>query len=176
MRYLVDSITRWDILWFTTIFGLNGKRLVAAAMPWVSRSGDGYLYPLLAAALMVIDAATGREFLAAALAAFALELPAYKLMKHYVKRDRPCEKLPAVHGRIVPSDRFSFPSGHTAAAFLIATLLGHLMPALFPAAGAWALAVGFSRIYLGVHYPTDILAGMFIGLLSGTFGIAMTAA
>lgn len=174
MRDLVDSITRWDTLWFTTIFGLGGRRLLAALMPWASRSGDGYLYPLLAAGLFAIDGALGRAFLASALAAFALELPVYKLIKHYVKRDRPCQKLPAVKGRVVPSDRFSFPSGHTAAAFLIATLLGHAAPALFPLAGAWALAVGFSRIYLGVHFPTDILAGMVIGILSACFGLAVT--
>jgi undecaprenyl-diphosphatase len=175
MRYLVESITRWDTQWFSAIFGLGGKRLLSLLMPWVSRSGDGYLYPLLALGLMAVDDALGRRYLTAALAAFALELPAYKLIKNSVKRDRPSDKLPAVRGRIIPSDRFSFPSGHTAGAFLIATLLGHVAPVVFPLAGAWALAVGFSRVYLGVHYPTDVLAGMAIGMLSGLFGIALTA-
>jgi undecaprenyl-diphosphatase len=174
MRHLVESITRWDAQWATTIFGLGGRRLLSALMPWASRSGDGHLYPLLAAGLFAVDGALGRAFLTAALAAFALELPAYKLIKHYVKRDRPCEKLAAVKGRVVPSDRFSFPSGHTAAAFLIATLLGHLAPALFPPACAWAFGVGFSRIYLGVHYPTDVLAGVVIGTLSAGFGLVVT--
>lgn len=175
MRYLVDSITRWDTQWFSAIFGLGGKRLLSLLMPWVSRSGDGYVYPLLAICLMWVDDALGRRFLTTALAAFALELPAYKLIKNCVKRDRPIDKLPAVRGRIVPSDRFSFPSGHAAGAVLIATLLAHMVPVVFPLAGAWALAVGFSRVYLGVHYPTDVLAGMVIGMLSAVFGIALAA-
>lgn len=175
MRYLVDSIARWDTQWFSAIFGLGGKRFLSLLMPWVSRSGDGYIYPVLALGLMGVDDALGRRFLTAALAAFALELPAYKLVKNCVRRDRPSDKLPAVRGRIVPSDRFSFPSGHTAGAFLIAILLCHLVPVVFPLAGAWALAVGFSRVYLGVHYPTDVLAGMVIGVLSGLFGIILAA-
>jgi undecaprenyl-diphosphatase len=172
MRTIVHSITRWDILWLTAIFGLHGQRLVAFLMPHVSRTGNGYCYPLLAAVLLAIDPAVGHGFLTAAVAAFLIELPAYKFIKQCVKRDRPYETLPGVAGRVKPSDRFSFPSGHTAAAFLVAILFGNAYPYLFPIAGAWALAVGFSRIYLGVHYPTDVMAGMVLGALSAFCGIA----
>jgi undecaprenyl-diphosphatase len=174
MRTIVDSITRWDILWMTAIFGLHGRRLVAFLMPRISRTGNGTGYPMLAAVLWALDPDAGRVFFAAALVAFSIELPAYKLIKQFVKRDRPYEILPGVEGRVQPSDRFSFPSGHTAAAFLVAVLLGNACPYFFPVAGAWALAVGFSRIYLGVHYPSDVMAGMLLGVLSAWLGIAMT--
>jgi undecaprenyl-diphosphatase len=172
MRAIVNSITRWDTLWLTAIFGLHGRRLVAFLMPRISWTGNGYCYPLLATVLLAVDRAVGREFLTAAVAAFCVELPAYKLIKQSVKRDRPYKILPGVVGRVKPSDRFSFPSGHTAAAFLVATLLGNAYPYLFPFAGTWALAVGFSRIYLGVHYPTDVVAGILLGTLSALCGIA----
>lgn len=171
MRALVNSITSWDTLWLTAIFGLSGRRVIARAMSGISKSGNGGYYFFLALLLLVLDPAEGSAFLLAALVAFAIELPAYKIIKQSVKRDRPCEILPGVHGRVVPSDQFSFPSGHTAAAFVIATLLGHLYPALLPLACGWAIAVGFSRIYLGVHYPTDVLAGMTIGILSAICGL-----
>jgi undecaprenyl-diphosphatase len=173
MRTIVESITRWDTMWVMAIFGLNSRRTTATAMRWVSRTGDGYAYPLLAALLLIAEPVTGRMFLAAALAAFALELPAYKLSKRWVKRVRPFGALPGVQGRVRPQDTFSFPSGHTAAAFVMATLLGHAHPWLFPAAGLWATAVGFSRIYLGVHYPTDVMAGIALGVTSACCGIAV---
>ena len=172
MRTIVNSITRWDILWLTAIFGLHGRRLVGFLMPRISWTGNGYGYPLLAAVLLAVEPAIGRVFLTAAVAAFAIELPVHKLIKQSVKRERPCDILPGVEGRVTPADQFSFPSGHTAAAFLVATLLGNAYPYLFPIAGTWALAVGFSRIYLGVHYPSDVVAGMLLGVLSALLGIA----
>jgi undecaprenyl-diphosphatase len=172
MRTIVKSITRWDILWLTAIFGLHGRRLVDFLMPRVSRTGNGFGYPVLAAALLAMDPEAGQPFLAAALAAFTIELPVYRIIKQSVKRARPCAILPGVEGRVTPGDQFSFPSGHTAAAFVIATLLGNAYPLWYPVACTWALAVGFSRIYLGVHYPTDVLAGMILGTLSALCGIA----
>jgi undecaprenyl-diphosphatase len=173
LRAIVNSITRWDILWLTAIFSLDGRRLIARAMPAISRSGNGCGYPLLALVLIGLDPEKGMAFLTAALTAFGIELPVYKVVKQAVKRNRPCEIVPAVHRRVRPSDRFSFPSGHTAGAFVMATLVAGLFPVLFPLAAGWALAVGFSRIYLGVHYPTDVLAGMSIGILSAFCGMAL---
>jgi undecaprenyl-diphosphatase len=172
MRTIVATITRWDLAWLTAIFGMHSQRQLTLALPKISRTADGFCYPLLALALLAADPETGRAFLAAAAAAFAIELPVYKLVKRSVKRDRPCDRLVGVAGRVTPGDRFSFPSGHTAAAFLMATLLGNAYPVLFPIAGAWALAVGVARIYLGVHYPTDVVAGMLLGALSALVGIA----
>jgi undecaprenyl-diphosphatase len=172
MRTIVARITRWDVVWLTAIFDLHGQRLMTAALPKISRSADGLFYPVAAMLLLAVDPQVGFSFLTAAAAAFAIELPVYKIMKQFVKRDRPFEILTGVHGRVKPSDRFSFPSGHTAAAFLMATLVGNSYPCLFPVMGAWALAVGVARIYLGVHYPTDVLAGMCLGTLSAYLGIA----
>jgi len=172
MRTVVARITRWDVVWLTAIIDLHGQRLMAAAMPKISRSADGCFYPLVALLLLALDPEAGRSFLTAAAAAFAIELPVYKIIKQFVKRDRPFEILAGVQGRVKPSDRFSFPSGHTAAAFLMATLVGNSCPYLSPVVGSWALAVGVARIYLGVHYPTDVMAGMCLGALSALFGIA----
>jgi undecaprenyl-diphosphatase len=76
-------------------------------------------------------------------------------------------------GGSLPSDQFSFPSGHTAAAFAMATLVSFHFPILTLPVIIWALLVGFSRIYLGVHYPTDILAGIVIGVTSGFGGVML---
>lgn len=173
MRTWVNSVTRWDIIFFTRIFQLDGKRLLTDCIPWISHSGNGYYYPLLPLLIYLTVPEKALPFLIAGLIAYGLELPLYKLLKSLIKRDRPCESLENVHKRITPSDRFSFPSGHTAAAFVIVVLLGHFFPWLTIPAILWASLVGFSRIYLGVHYPTDILAGMAIGVLCGLSSLAM---
>lgn len=166
MKAFVDSIAHWDVVFATAIFGLNGRKILSRAMRWISHTGNGYYYPVVPALLLLVDARKAWSFLLAGLFAFAIELPLYKLLKNGIKRNRPCEALSGVHGRISPSDQFSFPSGHTAAAFVMATLLSYFLPLFSMPLFFWSLLVGFSRIYLGVHYPTDILAGIAIGLLS----------
>jgi undecaprenyl-diphosphatase len=166
MRVIVNSVSHWDHIFTTAIFGLNGKKILARAMPWISHTGNGYYYPAVPAAILLVDSQKAWTFFLAALFAFGIELPLYKLLKNGIKRDRPCEVLLDIHGRISPSDQFSLPSGHTAAAFVMATLLSYFFPLLTMPVFLWALLVGFSRIYLGVHYPTDILAGMAVGLVS----------
>jgi undecaprenyl-diphosphatase len=173
MRIPVGSVTRWDIIFFTSIFALDGKKLVAWFMPRISHTGNGYYYPLLPLLICFFSPDKALDFLTAGIIAFLFELPAHLAIKNLVKRDRPCDVLANVNRRITPSDKFSFPSGHTAAAFAMATLISFHFPILTLPVMAWALLVGFSRIYLGVHYPTDILAGIVIGVTSGLSGVML---
>jgi undecaprenyl-diphosphatase len=174
MKTFVNSFAHWDIVFATAIFGLNGRKLTSFAMPWISHTGNGYYYPVVPAVLLLINPQKAGSFFLAGLFAFAIELPLYKLLKNSIKRLRPYEVLAGIHGRVSPIDQFSFPSGHTAAAFVMATLLSYFFPIMSMPVFSWALLVGFSRIYLGVHYPTDILAGIGIGLLSALIALIMT--
>jgi undecaprenyl-diphosphatase len=61
-------------------------------------------------------------------------------------------------------DRFSFPSGHATAAMAVALAYAVVFPALAPLLIAVAEAVGFSRVRLGVHYPSDVLVGQVIAI------------
>lgn len=86
------------------------------------------------------------------------------LLKNVVARPRPCDVIPEMPLLIPQPQSFSFPSGHTMSSFAAATVLLFASWKWGIAAYAMAGVVGFSRVYLFVHYPTDVLAGVALGI------------
>jgi membrane-associated phospholipid phosphatase len=96
--------------------------------------------------------------------ATALNVGLSQLIKISVNRPRPFETYPDILKK-ADGGRPSFPSGHTSAAFATATSLSLNYPTwkVIVPSFVWAGAVGYSRMYLGVHYPSDVLAGAILG-------------
>ncbi len=160
---LLYSIHRFDVLMF---FWLNNRecrdRLITSCR-FISKTGDGGLY-LLAMALFYWQDGNESIELKILLMAFAIERPIYFILKNGCKRNRPAAALEGFRSVITPSDKFSFPSGHTSAAFMVATIFSHFSPLLIAPLYCWAATVGFSRVALGVHFPTDTLVGSVMGV------------
>ncbi|MBI4997712.1 MAG: phosphatase PAP2 family protein [Rhodocyclales bacterium] len=131
----------------------------------VSRLGDGVLWYLLMLLLPVLYGAAAWPTVARMAVVGVVGLAIYKWLKQKTSRPRPCQVYAAITAAAPALDRFSFPSGHT----LHATSLSMVCAAGFPELGAivfpFALAVGLSRPILGLHYPSDVLAGAAIGAL-----------
>lgn len=173
LKIVVDTVAVWDVRIFHRIFNLNGKKALDGFMYLLSRLGDGYFYGFIGALLPFIDRNAAVKVIPAGLLAFALELSVYKILKSKTKRFRPFEKIPGIRCLLPPPDRYSFPSGHSGAAFLMATLFGTLAPIFFVPLFILAGLIGFSRIYNGLHFPSDVIMGMTLGITCAKIGVGI---
>jgi undecaprenyl-diphosphatase len=133
------------------------------ALSWIGRLGAVWILIALVLALMWRRPAILFMTVAADLAADLLS----DLGKLIIPRHRPFE-----HQLGPPSTTHSFPSGHAATSFACATVLSHYAPRLRVPLFALATLISLSRIYNGMHYPTDVLAGAVLGVLTALLLLA----
>ncbi|MFQ3229840.1 phosphatase PAP2 family protein [Reinekea sp.] len=129
----------------------------------VSKTADGQLYLLFMAVFGLLHKQDGFLFIKTILIAFCIERSLYFLLKNSFKRNRPADSISGFESNITPNDQFSFPSGHTSAAFLFAVMVGQTFPTLQPWLFVWASLVALSRVLLGVHFPFDTVVGAVLG-------------
>ena len=145
-------------------------------MPFVSGlSNHGEVWILLAAVLLLIRRQRARGLSAA----FALALnliTCNKILKPLIGRIRPFAFRPDLSLLVPPPGDASFPSGHTAAAFAVVFALKASGSPLWRPALALAAATAFSRLYLYVHWPTDVLGGDLLGAAVGWAGAKLAEA
>jgi undecaprenyl-diphosphatase len=99
------------------------------------------------------------------LIAGAVGLALYKLLKVRLVRERPFIGLIGIECAMPPLDRYSFPSGHTLHAVTFTAIAIHHVPMLAWVLVPFSLLIAASRVVLGLHYPTDVLAGAVLGAL-----------
>lgn len=131
----------------------------------ISRLGDGVFWYALMAAMVLFDGYEGLKASAHLAATGVVSLGLYKLLKGWTKRPRPCASDLRIRAWVAPLDEFSFPSGHTlhAVAFTLVALAHY--PMLTWVLIPFTASVAVSRIVLGLHYPSDVLAATGIGTL-----------
>ncbi|WP_157981093.1 phosphatase PAP2 family protein [Pseudidiomarina insulisalsae] len=173
VRWLA-TLSRYDQQWFCWCSRHAKAFSQQSWLRWLSRSGDGYCYALVAVLLYLIAPHDGRALLLSMAVGYAIEVPLFIVIKRVLKRPRPYQAL-SITAVIKAHDQFSFPSGHTTAAFLFAGLATTFFPELMPLWLLWAAAVGASRVLLGVHYPGDIVAGALLGTVLAQLALLMRA-
>ncbi len=148
---------------------LRRHRWADAVLGLVTHLGGAMVTIAIAAALMVIPPFSRAGMLGAL--ALTVSFALVQLAKRFVDRPRP-QMPPGLETLVRAPDRFSFPSGHSAASLSVG------LPLALTVGGPWGwailgltLSVGFSRAYLGVHYPGDVLAGWLLALIGIWAGI-----
>jgi undecaprenyl-diphosphatase len=139
----------------------------------VSRLGDGILWYLLICALPLLY---GRQAVRPALVMAltgALGVVIYKVLKRIFVRERPFITHAAIDPAMPPLDRYSFPSGHTLHAVCFTLQATAHFPQLGVVLIPLALTIAASRVVLGLHYPTDVLAGAVLGVSLGVLGLSL---
>ena len=153
---LMRQVNRWQ-----------PPRWIRLWMICATRGGDGWLWYTLGLIILLFGGA--ERFLAvgcAGLAAGAGILVFLKL-KRVTGRKRPCSIEPSCWARLLPPDQFSFPSGHTITAFAVSLPMMHFYPELMAGLLFCACSIAISRILLGLHFLSDVVAGAAIGVLLG---------
>jgi undecaprenyl-diphosphatase len=137
--------------------------------PWrelfraISRLGDGVFWYVLMALLPIAYGAAAWPTVARMVVAGSLGLALYKWLKLRTSRPRPCQVYAAISAAAPALDRFSFPSGHTLHAVSLSLVATTGFPELAGALFPFAVLVALSRPVLGLHYPSDVLAGAILG-------------
>jgi undecaprenyl-diphosphatase len=160
---VLNGLLNLDTTTYLWVSRLQQRNSAVQLNRWISRSGDGPLYVAIGLLVYFTQPIGYLDFIKTGLLAFLLELPCFMLLKAAIRRDRPFVRIPDCESIIKPSDKFSMPSGHTAAAFLMAGVISYFYMEYIILVYLWAFAIGTSRVVLGVHYPSDVIAGAMLG-------------
>ena len=139
-------------------------------MPAFSRTADHGEIWILSAVLLMLKKGTRKAGASVGCALILNLISCNALLKPLIGRERPFALVPDMELMISPPLDASFPSGHTAASFAVVFALKASGSPLWKPALVWAILMAFSRLYLYVHWPTDVLGGIALGAVVGWIG------
>ncbi len=163
-HHLMRRVHRW-----------RAPRWIRLWMICATRLGDGWLYYGLAAVLLLDGGPVRYAAMASAAASAATGIALFQSLKRASGRKRPCALEPYCWANIPPPDQFSFPSGHSITAFAITVPVGLFYPVLMAPLLFFATSIAVSRVLLGMHFLSDVIAGCLIGAALGYTSFALLA-
>src|SRR6267378_2135341 len=141
-----------------------------------TRMGDGWVWYGLGIMLFLYGGPQRYSAVCAAGTAAVAGIFVFKALKKLSHRLRPCQIEPHCWSKVLPPDKFSFPSGHTMTAFSIALVLSYFYHGMEVPVFFFAGSIAISRIVLGMHFLSDVLAGAILGVGLGCCALTAFAA
>ena len=140
--------------------------ILDSCMIFITSLGNGGMIWIAATILLLIPKKTRKAGVMSAVALLGSLIINNNIVKNIVQRPRPFVTFADLQIIIPTPSEFSFPSGHTSSSFAAAAVFyRHLPKKLGIPSVILAGLIGFSRLYVGVHYPTDVIAGVLMGIL-----------
>ena len=165
MRLYISRMHQFDSFLCIAVNHTSQYKLIRNFFRTVSRLGDGVFWYVLMAGILAVKGFDGiTPVIHMALAGISGTL-LYKWLKGKTLRPRPYEVHQDIWLTGTPLDKFSFPSGHTLHAVVFSLVAIAYYPILAIVVVPFAILVGLSRVVLGLHYPSDVIAGAVIGAL-----------
>lgn len=168
-KSIFHPLVEWDIKVFVLVNKKMRNRALNILMPLITQLGNGFVTLLISSlSFYLIYRLTGvKEIMVMKkiVEVAVLGSIVVQIIKNYFDRERPARKIEDIQ-ILGPKLQFSsFPSGHTMSAFALAVILSERYPFLSLFLYLIAFLVGISRIYVGAHYPLDVLVGCFLGII-----------
>lgn len=136
-------------------------------MVFATRLGDGWLWYGIGTLIAIFGGPHRFRAVWAIGAAAGIGILLFRVVKLISRRRRPCEIEPHCWSSMTPPDEFSFPSGHSIAAFAVTVAAGSFYPELLWFLLPLAVSIAVSRIILGMHFLSDVVVGSSIGAVIG---------
>jgi undecaprenyl-diphosphatase len=175
-RTVWGHIVRRDHLVMRRMNRWRAPRWIRFWMLAATRMGDGWIWYSLGAILLLDGGPQRYAAVGASMLAGLVGVLVFKGLKRISRRQRPCQFEPHCWSKVLPPDQFSFPSGHTMTAFAIALVVSYFYPSLQTPMYFLAISIAVSRVVLGMHFLSDVLAGMLLGSALGIGSIVTLAA
>jgi undecaprenyl-diphosphatase len=160
---MLNYITHGDHKLMRRVNRWPAPRWVRLWMLYATRAGDGWLWYGMGIVILFFGGADRFVAVGSAMVTAGVGIALFRALKKLTGRRRPCMFEPHCWATLLPPDQFSFPSGHTITAFAVAVTLSRFYPDLAIGLIFCAVSVATSRILLGMHFLSDVLAGAAIG-------------
>ena len=170
---LLNGILNYNTALFYSINEGMDNSIFNVVMPLLTNFGSLIAWSLVCVLIFIFGGQYGKKVAIIGLLALFLSSAAVLVLKYVIAEPRPFLVLNHVHLLTTEND-YSFPSGHAAASFAAAVAIGKKYSFIIKGKSykliyplmAFAAVIGFSRVYIGVHYPLDVIFGAGIGIIS----------